>query len=414
MNIIENFSLALTSVRANKLRTFLTLLSVSIGVFAITGAGALVESINSTVTSQMDELGETVYYVQRTPLLQMGGGPGYWRKWISRKHLTYRQFQQLQEKSTIPTDMCVYADGGTTVVKHNELKTDNNVAIIPATASFMPMLNYHPEKGRAFTEIEVQYASKVAVIGSDVASKLFPNSENAVGKTIKIDAYTFTIIGVTKPKGSMMGQSQDNYVIVPISWYIRYYSTEGNNTDLRYAIKAPNMKQLNASMDETIGILRSIRNCNPWEDNSFDIADNQALMDQFSSMTQYLSIFGAACGAIALLAAGVGIANMMLVSVKERTREIGIRKAVGAKSSSILLQFLVEAVTLCLLGAFIGIFIGVLIGGVFGKLVGMSLGIPYMWILFSLITCILLGIISGAYPAWRAAKLDPIESLRYE
>ena len=413
MILFSNIALALDSVKGNKLRTFLTLLSVAIGVFAITGAGALVESIDATVTAQLDELGETVYYINRVPMIQMNAGGGNWRKYMARKNLTIRQFEELKKHSSIPIDFSVFTESNQVEVKLNEEKTDNDVVLIACDAAFLPMFNYHPEKGRSFTDLEIQTGAKVTVVGNDIVQRLTTDG-NLLGKDIKIAGHKFSVIGITKPKGTMMGQSQDKYVVVPMLWFLKYYAKEGMNENLSFGLKSPSLGMLNKSKDETIGILRGIRNCKPWEMNNFEIEDNSSITEQFSSITQYLSFFGAACGAVALLAAGVGIMNMMLVSVKERTREIGIRKAVGAKSTSILTQFLVEAVTLCLLGAVIGITIGVLLGFALSGLVGITLGIPYMWISFSIITCTILGIVSGAYPAWKAARLDPIESLRYE
>jgi len=413
MNIIENILIAKESLKANKLRTFLTLLSVSIGVFAITGAGALVESINATVTVELEALGETVYYVSKTPMIMAGGG-GQWRRYASRKNLTYKLFNEFKKHSTLTADFLAYTQTGNKVIKLNEEKTDNNVLLFGACETYFPMLNQPIDYGRPFTKFEVNAGARVVVLGPDVVARLLPRGGNIIGQIIKIDKHNFTVVGVTKSRGAMMGQSQDNYVIVPITWYIKYYSSDGLNTNLNYAFKAPSKKLLQASMDETIGILRSLRNCKPWEENNFEVEDSATLSEQFSDITKYLSFFGAACGAIALLAAGVGIMNIMLVSVKERTREIGIRKAVGAKSTSILAQFLIEAVTLCQIGAFFGILIGVVIGGLFSGLVGITLGIPYLWIVFSIVICSILGIVSGAYPAWKAAKLDPIEALRYE
>ena len=413
MNIIESVALAMNSVKANKLRTFLTLLSVTIGVFAITGTGALIESINSTMTKELESLGETVYYISKTPIIQSQGGPDR-RRYTSRKNLDYRLFKNLVKHSKIPKEFCAFYQAGGYVIKKGNQKTENNVWLVGASETLFTSLNYPIETGRTFTQYEVTNSSNVAVVGMDIIIKIFSNEQNPLGKQISINNRKFTVIGILTPRGSMMGQSQDNIVVIPITYFLKYYATSEYNFNLQYALKAPSKKLLEASMDETIGVLRNLRNCKPGEENDFEVEDNAAISEQFSNITKYLAFFGAACGLVALIAAGVGIMNIMLVSVKERTREIGIRKAVGAKTRSILFQFLIESVTLCQFGAFIGIIIGVSIGAIFGKLVGMGLGIPYFWIIFSIIICTILGIVSGAYPAWRAAKLDPIEALRNE
>ncbi len=412
MNILESVKIALYSIKTNKLRTVLTLISISIGVFAITGAGALVKSIDSTVTDQLESLGETVYYAQRLPMVGFSGGS--WRKYLSRKPMTYRLFKELKQHSNIPTDFAAYISTSGATIKHKNEKTDPDVVIVGSTSSYFPMLNQEIGTGRPYSDAEVEAATRVTVIGNDIAEKIFPDNTSPLGQVIRIGNYNFTVVGTIKPKGAMMGQSQDNYVLIPITVFLRYYTNNSSEADIDYAIKAPSKEFLSQSMDETIGILRSLRNCNPWENNNFEIEDNSSLSAQFSDLTKYLAFFGIACGVVALVAAGVGIMNIMLVSVKERTREIGIRKAVGAKSKTILFQFIVEAITLCQIGALAGIIIGIFVGAGFGQLVGLSLGIPIDWIIFSILICTILGIVSGVYPAWKAANLDPIEALRYE
>ncbi len=211
----------------------------------------------------------------------------------------------------------------------------------------------------------------------------------------------------------MFGQSQDNMVLIPITHLLNYFASFWESS-VQIVLRARSRDVFTQAIDEAIGVMRLVRNLKPWEENDFEIETNESIKEQFSGLTKYLQWFGFISGGIALIAAGVGIMNIMLVSVKERTREIGVRKAVGAKRRWIMYQFIIEAITLCQVGGAIGIVVGVIAGGAFGLLIGGTFSIPVGWVVFSVIICTMLGVIFGAYPAWKAAKLDPIEALRYE
>ena len=223
----------------------------------------------------------------------------------------------------------------------------------------------------------------------------------------------YEVIGVLEPKGAMLGQSQDNLVFIPITHFLRYFASYWEES-LQITLRAKSSELMTHAVDEAIGAMRSIRNVKPWEENDFEIETNEALTEQFAGLTSYLQWFGLISGGIALIAAGVGIMNIMLVSVTERTKEIGIRKAVGAKKSNILTQFLTEAVVLCQIGGIVGIAAGVIAGNLAGSFLEAKAVIPWDWVIMGSLLCVLIGVVFGTYPAYKASTLDLIEALRYE
>ncbi|TAL71062.1 MAG: FtsX-like permease family protein [Bacteroidetes bacterium] len=409
MNIGESITQAFDSVRMNKLRTFLTLLSISIGVFAIIGAGSLVDSINSSVFSEMEALGRNSFFIYRVPVLEMGHS---WRKYAKRKPITYTVLKELKKELTLVDFVTAHGFSMANTIEYGENETDPDVNLMGVDENFFAAQNVGITKGRPFTAEDIDFNRNFAVIGNDIVVKLFPNID-PIGKRIKIKNHSYTVIGVLETKGAVLGEPQDNRVIIPLTEFLRYYASMWEY-DLFITIKAVDYESLDDAIDEAIGTMRSVRNLKPWQENDFEVETNESLTEQFASFTGFLSYFGAFSGLIALIAAGVGIMNIMLVSVKERTREIGIRKAVGAKRRWILYQFIIEAITLCQIGGFIGIVMGLVASAFFGSLMNINLILPYSWVIFSIVICTLLGIIFGAYPAWKAAKLDPIDALRYE
>lgn len=411
MNLLENVFMAWEAIKANKLRSSLTLISISIGVFAIIGAATIVSSLNNSVSGQLASLGQNTFTIDRLP--HMGVSQEEWQRIRKRKPIVYRQAREFKESiGEYAVGVSITNATGGEIIKAGHLSTNPDVLIMGGDYPYFELNTRDIEDGRPLSDEDVMLSRKVAVLGKDVAVRLFPN-ENPLGNTVLIGADKFTVIGVMTPKGSSFGGSLDNLVVIPISFYMRAFADEDGRS-VTLDVKAPNQAELTNTLDHSIGLMRILRNVQPGEDNDFEVITNESLTDQFEGFTQYISYFGAGAGMVALIAAGIGIINMMLVSVRERTREIGVRKALGARRNTILVQFLVEAVTVCLFGCFIGIILGLLGGLAMSLLMGTMFTVPFGDMVYSVLACTLIGVIFGTYPAWRASRLDPIETLRYE
>ena len=265
--------------------------------------------------------------------------------------------------------------------------------------------------GRSINEQDIKYSKNVCLIGNDVIEKLFP-SINPIGQTIKIDNYPLMVIGILEQQAQMFGSSRDSRVVLPITTFQNIYGRHSRSVNIM--VMSESKENYDEVIETATGHMRTIRKVMPGEENDFDIFSNESMISQINVMTSGIKIGALVVSIIALLAAGVGIMNIMLVSVTERTKEIGIRKAVGAKRSNILTQFLIEAIVLCLIGGFVGILLGVGIGNLAGSFLNAQSAIPYDWVLIGLTLCVLVGIIFGTYPAYKASNLDPIEALRWE
>jgi putative ABC transport system permease protein len=260
-------------------------------------------------------------------------------------------------------------------------------------------------------ETDLQYSGAVCLIGNEVVAKVFPKLD-PIGQIIRVDGHPLQVVGVIEKQPALFGESHDNYIVMPITTFQGFYGRR--NSSINITVTSQSKEDYNTVIEAATGYMRTIRKIEPGKDNDFDIFSNESLMGMINTMTDGVKIGALAVSLIALLAAGVGIMNIMLVSVTERTKEIGIRKAIGARKSTILMQFLFEAVILCFFGGIIGIVIGIGLGNLAGSFLNAQTAIPYNWVVIGLTLCIVVGVIFGTYPAYKASNLDPIEALRYE
>lgn len=414
MHVFESIIMALSSVRSHMLRSSLTLLSIGIGVFAIIASSGITGTLTQTLSSQLADLGENSMLIQRTPTVQFGGN---WRKYQTRPDLTPEIARGLRQQMTTTQLISVSNTSNGYTVETAADASNPDVALIGIDDMYFQVNAVSLQSGRSFTEQEVTLGSNVAIIGTDLLA-LF-NGADPLGQRIKIRNQEFIVVGVLERKGGVLGQSQDNRVLLPLSIFIKYYSSRWD-TSVDIAIKAYGKDALSATFEEAVGIMRGLRDLKPWQENDFEIDLNEALAGQFNNLSAAIVVVAWVSGIGALLAAGIGIMNMMLVSVKERTREIGVRKALGAKRRWITRQFLIESITLCQLGGFTGVLGGLAISYAATLLVRSSAlpSLSFLWpieaIIFSVVACTVIGVGFGFYPAWKAARLDPIEALRYE
>lgn len=408
MNIIEVFRQSIDSIRANKLRSYLTLLAISVGVFAIIGANTAVLVLDTYFKDTLSLMGGDVITISKTPAISMG--PRDWEKYRNREDITIEQMERLQDYTSQSSDIGPNRTYRTTQVTYEDSETEPNIGIRGGNQFYLDNNAYTLSEGRNILPQDVDNARAVAILGADVESALFER-EDALGKTIRIEGRPYKIIGVVEAKGNVFGNTLDRFVVIPYSNLAGIY---GKNQSIGIQVRAGSVENIKKAIDEITGYLRVIRKVDPIEENDFEISTNESLSNSFNSFTGILYTIGFVIGGVVLLGAGIGVMNIMLVSVSERTREIGVRKAVGATKKAIVSQFLMEAIAICQIGGVIGIVLGAALGNAAALWLESSVVIPWSSAVGGLFGMTIIGVVFGVYPAFKAAQLDPIESLRYE
>ena len=405
--------MALGSLGVNKLRSFLTMSGITIGVFSVIGVMTTVSALRGSIESGISQLGANAFQFQKYPA---GFNNGNNRKYWSRRNFTLKEgqhYQQLMEgvADVISLELYDFGAQGAAQAMYLNRKTPPDLTFGGGNQYYFTANSYTVGVGRNFTQADIDLARPICVIGEDVNKKLFP-SESGLGKIIKVRGRTYTVIGILAARGTSFGQSQDGIIIVPVT---RFAMEFGNTRQsLNIATQAPSHEMYNETIDKAITAMRIARGLKAEDENDFDLFSNESLIASFGKVADAVAAGSFVISGIALLAAGVGIMNIMLVSVTERTKEIGIRKSIGARKKSILSQFLIEAVAISLAGGVMGILLGVAGGNVVALLLKASVVFPWDWAAIGLLVCSGIGVGFGFYPAWKAASLDPIEALRYE
>ena len=407
--IKESFRMAIESIRQNKLRSILTLLGISIGVFSVIGVMTAIRTLEYSVNSQLDIFGTNTFMIQKSPAIRIhGGGNDKIRK---RKNILYAHYEELKQRAKLPLRVSVVDGTGERNIQYKDKRLKKTAEVSGVDEWGLRSFKTYLADGRNFMEDDIRFYRSVTVLGPDLADILFP-FEDPLGKEIQIKGLDYTVIGITERKGQAFGQSQDYFVMIPISVYIQRFSNRW--TSLGINVEAESTELYEKTMDEVIGLMRVIRKVPPEEENDFEIISNEELMETFAGFTGGIKLFAGAVSVIALLVAGIGIMNIMLVSVTERIKEIGIRKAIGATKRDILTQFLMEAIFLSQFGGIVGVILGIAGGNLIALVLKVPAVIPMDWAFYGMAVCSFIGIGFGIYPAWRAANLDPIESLRFE
>ncbi len=407
----DAFFMALEAIRDNLLRSILTLLGIVIGVFAIIAVMTAIRTLESSINSGLNVFGSDVIFVQKSPVIQMGDHNSR-RKYWRRPNITYDMALELRERMAGAVFVSAQDGTGGKTIRFKKESTNPNVGVQGVDEYGLEALNHSLDYGRNFIPEDVEYGRRVVLLATDVIEKLFP-FQDPVDQTISINGIGFDVIGTLKRKGEMFGQSQDNFVIIPITTYLQYFSRRW--TSLGISIKAPDSESFNLVKDEVVDQMRIVRGLGPTEENDFEVTSNDALIETFGSFTAGIKLFAGAVSVIALVVAGIGIMNIMLVSVSERIKEIGVRKAIGATRNNVLFQFLLEAVFLSLIGGVIGVMLGIGVGNMITLVMkNVAPVVPIDWVFIGLGVCSFIGIVFGIYPAYKAAGLDPIESLRHE
>jgi putative ABC transport system permease protein len=405
----ESFLFAIGALVENKLRTFLSLLGISIGIFAIISVFTVVDSLQDNLQTSVSSLGDNVIYIQKWPWTF---GPDYpWWKYMNRPLPGYTELEEVRRRTTQAKAVSFMADLPGSVIKYKDNSIEN-ADFIGVASEYENIKSFEIAEGRYFTDNEIEFGRGICIIGADIADNLFP-SRNALDEVVTAEGRKLKVIGVFKKEGkSMIGNSMDNLLIIPINYARNIIDIRKDRLNPFIMVKGKEGVSNEQLIDELRGVMRSIRKLKPKEEDNFALNETKLLTLQLDNLFRFVGIAGWIIGGFSILVGGFGIANIMFVSVKERTSIIGIQKSLGAKNYFILLQFLVEAVVLSLIGGIIGlliVYLGSLIaGGAFDFPLKLSQGN----IILGLFVSAVIGIFSGFIPALRASRMDPVEAIR--
>ena len=405
----ETVSQALSSLSVNKLRSLLTTTGVAVGVFSIIAVMTALDALDRSVESGLSSLGANTFQIQKFPATVFGGGHAR-NLYANRKDISWQQalfFRKFMESKARNIGFMISSQANR--ARYLNRLSNPDVVMTGGDENFAAANGFDVETGRNLNANDIQYSRNTAILGSELAGLLFPSGENPLERPVKVNGKVYTVVGVFKKKGAAFGQSQDNFILIPITRYLDHINEKSS---LSITVEARSQEEYPALIDLAIGAMRLARNLTVKEPNDFEIRTNESLVESFRDIQRTISIGAFIISFMALLTAGVGIMNIMLVSVTERTREIGIRKSIGAPRSSIMRQFLLEALFLSLTGGALGIVVGTGAGNLVPLSFNLPVIFPWIWMIVALLVCSGIGMAFGLFPAWKAANLDPVEALR--
>ncbi len=411
MDLVENVREGLRSVKANLLRSVLTALIVAIGITSLVGILTAIDGIEYSVSESLSSLGVNTFDIY-SKWNRNQSQEGVKQKVYA--DLTLSEAQRFIDEFDYPSMIALSARLTILAeIKHQSQKTSPNVDVRGANEEYIAIKGLNIEQGRNFSKFEIQNGGKVAVLGFKLAQTLYGDKPMPIGTVVSFRGTQFRVIGLLKEKGDLSENNYDNMMIIPIK--LANQLAAGQQLRYRLNVGIQDMEQLDFALGEATGLMRKIRQDDAGQENSFEIEKSESLAQELESITNGLRFGGFGVGFITLLGASIALMNIMLVSVTERTREIGVRKALGATTLRIRQQFVIEAIVVCVLGGIGGVILGILIGNVISRAIGISaFVVPWLWMFVGMMICIIVGLLSGYYPAHKASKLDPIESLRFE
>ena len=411
INYKENIKISIESIKSHLLRTTLTVLIIGFGITALVGILTSIDAIKFFFTKELSMMGANTFSINNRGLRIMVGGRRSKAK--NNRIISWEDTKQFKENYQLNAWVSSYVDGSwSATVKYKSEKSHPNINVKGVDKNYLFTSGEVLSAGRNFTDHDIQYGQHVAIIGQEVVNTLFKNNENPIDKIITVGSGKYKVIAVIKEKGSSMGFSGDRSIWLPINNVRQFFSRP--NMNYRISVQPKHNLNLDAAIGEAIGIFRIIREDKLGDNDSFSIIKSDNLANMLIENLKLISYAATFIGLITLAGAAIGLMNIMLVSVTERTREIGIRKALGATSKMIKTQFLIEAVVISQIGGVVGVILGILIGNIVSFQIGSTFIIPWDWMVLGVVLCFFVAILSGIIPANKAAKLDPIESLRYE
>lgn len=409
---IENIREAFRSIKAYKLRAVLTVLIIAFGIMALVGILTAIDAIKLSIRSNFTSLGANTFTIRNRGLNVRIGNSHNVRK--TYPAISYKQALEFTKEYTYPSWIAISAVGDmASEVVYGNKKTNPNMQLVGGDENYLIATGLKIAMGRNFSSSELHYAVPVCIIGYEILKVLFnENAASAIGQVIHANGLPFQVVGVLEYKGSSFSFSGDRTVLIPLTALIQRLPDPGRSFVINVTIS--HAEEMDRAIDEAIVSMRKVRKLRPGDENSFEIIKSDSLSGLLIENLSMVTLAATFIGLITLLGAAIGLMNIMLVSVTERTREIGTRKALGATQALIKNQFLTESVLICQIGGIVGVLLGIVAGNVISWLIGSAFIIPWAWIALGLLLCWITGILSGYYPAQRAARLDPIEALRYE